>query len=463
MCEKFLLQEGKQYALYRFRNEKAFERCVLKHTKDVFGDASEYFNLKPKLEAVYGKGTVPDGYLISFIKPYNWYLVEFELLRAVPISKAKHDHIAGQLQNFKNIEQWNDVRKAIYSTIKKHRNLDKKIQKLIGEQDLPLFLETTIFSKEPTIIVVIEQTDVTNEVAKMCEPFGGQVIEFETFAHENCLTDHIHRFNFLSVARQPVSKGGRKFEAEPQEGGKGTSPLGLLDYTKTKPKSFMFNGKRYEAFSWKSLLILLCEEVANLQKDKFDKVLKLKGTKRSYFSVDKTKIKTPTKIGTTDLFVETNLNANLVVKLCNRVLSLFEYDTPLLLELSSQKTRETREKKEKPIKLSATKRAKRGDNTPREAYVHPILEALIELGGSGKVKTILNKLFEKMKDKMTEKDLEKQPSGNAIRWKNIAQWARQDLVNKGYLKKDSQRGTWEITEPGRTFYESKKEKQVSVT
>ena len=108
-------------------------------------------------------------------------------------------------------------------------------------------------------------------------------------------------------------------------------------------------------------------------------------------------------------------------------------------------------------------RAKKGEITPQSQYAVVILETLLEMSGSGKVKTILNKLFEKMKDKMTEKDLEKQPSGNAIRWKNIAQWARQDLVNKGYLKKDSQRGIWEITEAGRTFYESGKEEQASVT
>ncbi|MCC7571175.1 winged helix-turn-helix domain-containing protein, partial [Candidatus Micrarchaeota archaeon] len=38
------------------------------------------------------------------------------------------------------------------------------------------------------------------------------------------------------------------------------------------------------------------------------------------------------------------------------------------------------------------------------------------------------------------------------RWRNTAQWARNSMVNEeGFLKKDSPRGIWEISEKGRAF------------
>ena len=44
-------------------------------------------------------------------------------------------------------------------------------------------------------------------------------------------------------------------------------------------------------------------------------------------------------------------------------------------------------------------------------------------------------------------------SGGEIRWRNTAQWARYDLLKKGFLKKDMPRGYWEISDEGRAFLE----------
>jgi len=100
----------------------------------------------------------------------------------------------------------------------------------------------------------------------------------------------------------------------------------------------------------------------------------------------------------------------------------------------------------------------KGEITSQSEYTLPILESLIEMGGGGKVQDILDRVFDKMKQKLKEKDLEKVPSGTDIRWKNIARWERQNLIEKGYLKKDSPRGVWEITGSGRKFYENIKNK-----
>jgi len=94
---------------------------------------------------------------------------------------------------------------------------------------------------------------------------------------------------------------------------------------------------------------------------------------------------------------------------------------------------------------------KKGLKTPQSQYRIPILQVLTELGGRGEVNEILEKVYEKTKDKLNQIDLELLPSGNDYRWRNTAQWARNTMVNEGLLKKDSPRGIWEITEKGKNY------------
>jgi len=109
---------------------------------------------------------------------------------------------------------------------------------------------------------------------------------------------------------------------------------------------------------------------------------------------------------------------------------------------------------ERTGKKESGTRARTGEITSQADYTRPILESLIEMGGSGRMFSVLGMVLQKMKDKMTSKDLEKLPTGPGVRWKNKAQWERQRLKTEGYLKKDSPRGIWEITDEGRRYCES---------
>ena len=57
----------------------------------------------------------------------------------------------------------------------------------------------------------------------------------------------------------------------------------------------------------------------------FDRVLTLQGRKRPYFSKNPDELRIPEKIEGSDIFVEINLSANSIVKMCIDVLSLFGY------------------------------------------------------------------------------------------------------------------------------------------
>jgi hypothetical protein len=113
---------------------------------------------------------------------------------------------------------------------------------------------------------------------------------------------------------------------------------------------------------------------------------------------------------------------------------------------------------EKP-KPSEEEKLQKGEITPQHEYTLPLLESLIEMGGSGKSKDVLNGILSKMEHKLKDKDFEKMPSGSGIRWIKIVQWEKLHLIKKGYLKKGSPRGIWEITEAGKRFYKSLKEKK----
>jgi len=95
----------------------------------------------------------------------------------------------------------------------------------------------------------------------------------------------------------------------------------------------------------------------------------------------------------------------------------------------------------------------KGKITPVNDYYLPILESLIELGGCAQAYEVLERVREKMKDVLTEMDLEPLPSGNDLRWHNKAQWARLLMIKQGLLKNNSPRGTWEITEHGKNHFE----------
>jgi len=97
------------------------------------------------------------------------------------------------------------------------------------------------------------------------------------------------------------------------------------------------------------------------------------------------------------------------------------------------------------------KRLKRGEKTPQGAYEKPILQALVQLGGSGTADSVLSIVEEQMKALLRPVDLAPTSPGRDLRWRNTAKWARNKLKEEGLIKADSPRGIWEISEKGREY------------
>ena len=101
---------------------------------------------------------------------------------------------------------------------------------------------------------------------------------------------------------------------------------------------------------------------------------------------------------------------------------------------------------------------KKGQITNQDEYCQPLLEVLVEIGGKGKTKAVLDLIGEKMKGTLKPIDYESHKSNDKqIRWRNTAQWARNKMVNSdGRMKKDSSNGVWEISAKGREWLDDNK-------
>jgi hypothetical protein len=97
-------------------------------------------------------------------------------------------------------------------------------------------------------------------------------------------------------------------------------------------------------------------------------------------------------------------------------------------------------------------RAPAGSILPEEEYELPLLRTLVEAGGKGPSKDIIEAVGEKLGGRLTPLDRERLKSGG-VRWENRIQFVRLRLLDRGLMLKDTPRGVWAITEDGRQHVE----------
>jgi negative regulator of replication initiation len=89
------------------------------------------------------------------------------------------------------------------------------------------------------------------------------------------------------------------------------------DYSHQSVRGYRLEGGYVPCRSFKEVLVGLSNQLRARDQASFDRVaLGLHGTKRVYFSQDPAKLKFPQPLTGHGLFVETNLNANLIVGIC---------------------------------------------------------------------------------------------------------------------------------------------------
>lgn len=99
------------------------------------------------------------------------------------------------------------------------------------------------------------------------------------------------------------------------------------------------------------------------------------------------------------------------------------------------------------ITAAARSRNKRG-NISKEVYESAIVETMYELGGEAKAAEVLDKVRDRLKDRIGDFERQRPPTGNEERWRNTARWARNALAEKGLIDRASPHGTWKLTADG---------------
>ncbi len=108
-----------------------------------------------------------------------------------------------------------------------------------------------------------------------------------------------------------------------------------------------------------------------------------------------------------------------------------------------------------PKRSAGKVRAPAGTLLREEEYELPMLQALVELGGSAPSRAVIDLVGSKIKDRLMDLDKEKLNSG-AIRWENRIQFVRLRLIQQGLMSKETGRGVWAISDQGRRRVESTK-------
>jgi len=102
---------------------------------------------------------------------------------------------------------------------------------------------------------------------------------------------------------------------------------------------------------------------------------------------------------------------------------------------------------------ATTSRAAPGSILPEREYWRPILAVVAEAGGSMAATDVIEAVWERLQDRLTPRDLERQRLGE-MRWRNRVRFARLRMKERGLLSDTSPRGVWEITEAGRAYLAS---------
>jgi hypothetical protein len=105
------------------------------------------------------------------------------------------------------------------------------------------------------------------------------------------------------------------------------------NYTGKSVQAIIFQNQRFAVATWKDALLTLFQLLRREDGNTFDSaVVAIQGRKRPYVSLNKEELRVPQLIsGTTSLYVEINLNANSIVKLCYTLIQKLGYGANTLV------------------------------------------------------------------------------------------------------------------------------------
>lgn len=134
-------------------------------------------------------------------------------------------------------------------------------------------------------------------------------------------------------------------------------------------------------------------------------------------------------------------------------------------------TREPKFEKKSSKKLPPQRKLVKGLKTPEKAFVFPVIDTLMEFGGTAPRKQVVQIVYEKMKHILNDYDLLPMSYNKYVpRWKDTLHWVKLNLLERGILARGTEKGIWALTDYGKAYYamhkdelEESKEEQQSTT
>lgn len=109
-----------------------------------------------------------------------------------------------------------------------------------------------------------------------------------------------------------------------------------------------------------------------------------------------------------------------------------------------------------PLAQAPAQGAARAPGLPEGAVREPLLEVIYEQGGSARGRDLYPALRQRMKRYLTPGEFDRIKPGDE-RWRSTVKSARDHLVQGGYLRGDSPRGVWALSEEGIALVEARRE------
>lgn len=110
-----------------------------------------------------------------------------------------------------------------------------------------------------------------------------------------------------------------------------TATIKLIKSYKDKSiKAFSFNGNTYKVTTWIEMLTILSDYLASTNKKDFEKVLWISSGQKARFSRYGDQLRIPEKVKRTDIYVETKLNPEQVIRTSCQLLAEFGYSNDAL-------------------------------------------------------------------------------------------------------------------------------------
>lgn len=191
-----LLIDGVKYELWTPEKEvEEFHPIIKEHYKEIFGDSSVFIE-GSWLQSESGKGSVPDGFIITLGKKSRWYIIEIELS-----THQLYDHIVNQVGRFitglKNSNTQKRIIEYIYHYIHDNKRRAAEFEEATESSEIFKYVSDLI-ATPPTLVIIIEQkTQGLEEALSLLSYSPIEVVEFQTYRRVGAETVHTHLFEPL--------------------------------------------------------------------------------------------------------------------------------------------------------------------------------------------------------------------------------------------------------------------------